>query len=143
LTNILKIDNLRSAQCGGAPVVRDATRLEPQEAQGDLSPIGSTAAEGRRRRAARSAAYRDAQARLAPYARIARQLIHYRTLRNMTQHELARAVGTSVSAVSRIESGQHPTTVQTLERFAKALGLEIDISFREPATVRGREPVFA
>jgi xanthine dehydrogenase iron-sulfur cluster and FAD-binding subunit A len=60
-----------------------------------------------------------------------------------TQEELARAVGTSVSAVSRFESGQHPTTVQTLERFAKALGLEIDISFREPATVRERERVFA
>ncbi len=96
-----------------------------------VSPIGSTAESSRRNRAARSAEYRAAQARLAPYARIAQQIIHYRTLREMTQEDLARAVGTSVPTVSRIESGQHATTVQTLKRFAEALGLELDISFRE------------
>ena len=119
-------------------MARNAIGLEAQDAP---SPVGSTAAEGARRRAARSAPYREAQARVAPYARIARQVVHYRTLRSMTQEELARAVGTSVSAVSRIESGQHPTTVHTLERFAKALGLELEIAFREPEAARGREPV--
>lgn len=95
------------------------------------SPIGSTAKSSSQQRAARSAEYRAAQARLAPYAQIARQIIHYRTLRELTQEDLARAVGTSVPSVSRIESGQHATTVQTLKRFAEALGLELDISFRE------------
>jgi DNA-binding XRE family transcriptional regulator len=75
------------------------------------SPVGSTAAAGARRRATGSAVYREAQARVAAYARIARQLIRYRTLRGMTQKELARALGLSVSAVSRIESGQHTSTV--------------------------------
>jgi transcriptional regulator with XRE-family HTH domain len=79
----------------------------------------------------RSAEYRAAQSGLAPRAQIARQLVRYRTLRGLTQEQLASLVRTSVSAVSRIESGQHPTTVQTLERFADALGLRLDISFRE------------
>ena len=54
--------------------------------------------------------------------------------------ELARAVGTSVSAVSRVGSGQHPTSVQTLERFARALEVELDVSFREPVARMFRAP---
>jgi transcriptional regulator with XRE-family HTH domain len=39
----------------------------------------------------------------------------------LTQQELAERVGTSQSVISRIESGQHPTSVTMLRRLAEAL----------------------
>jgi transcriptional regulator with XRE-family HTH domain len=38
----------------------------------------------------------------------------------LTQEQLADRMGTSHSAISRIESGQHRTSVATLERLAEA-----------------------
>jgi transcriptional regulator with XRE-family HTH domain len=47
----------------------------------------------------------------------------------LTQAELAKRVGTSHSAISRIESGQHATTVATLQRLAKGLDLRFVVGF--------------
>ena len=47
----------------------------------------------------------------------------------LTQAELASRMGTSHSAISRIESGQHPTTVTTLQRLAAALELRFVMGF--------------
>ena len=86
-------------------------------------------AEGTRRRARRSAAYRKEQTRLAPYEEIARLVIKHRMALGLTQAELARRMGTSHSAISRIESGQHATTVETLQRLAEALELRFLVGF--------------
>ncbi len=93
------------------------------------SPIGSSAAEPRRRRAAASAAYRAEWARLEPYEAIARQVITLRAQHRLSQEELAERVGTSHSQISRIESGQHRTSVETLRRVAEAFGASLVISF--------------
>jgi ribosome-binding protein aMBF1 (putative translation factor) len=93
------------------------------------SPIGSTASEGSRRRGNRSAAYREEQARLAPYEEIARIVIRRRMDLSLTQEELATRMGTSHSAISRIESGQHKTSVQTLQRLADALEMRFLMGF--------------
>ena len=69
------------------------------------SALGTPVAEGTRRRARRSAAYRKEQTRLAPYEEIARLVIKHRMALGLTQAELARRMGTSHSAISRIESG--------------------------------------
>ena len=98
-----------------------------------FSPIGDDAEAGSARRAARSAEYRAVQARWARSEHVARQIIYYRTRNGMTQADLAKKVGTSVPAVSRIESGHHETTVKTLHRFADALGLDLHVSFEERA----------
>ena len=87
-----------------------------------LSPIGSSAIEGRRRRAARSADYREEQARLAPYHALAQLIIGKRIQLGLTQEQLAHRMATSVSAVSRLESGQHRPNIQTLERVGRAFG---------------------
>ncbi len=92
-----------------------------------VSPIGTSAQEGAQRRAARSAEYRAEKERLALWEEIATQLILYRTRHGLTQADLAERVGTSHSAVSRLESGQHATNVETLRRIAKALGLTLRI----------------
>jgi transcriptional regulator with XRE-family HTH domain len=47
----------------------------------------------------------------------------------ISQEELARRVGTSKSAIVRLESGRHQTTVETLRRVAEAFGTRLVIEF--------------
>ncbi len=54
--------------------------------------------------------------RLMPFEKIARMVIQRRSERGWTQKELAERMGTSHSVISRIESGQHQTSVETLKR---------------------------
>ncbi len=93
-----------------------------------MSPVGAPVAEARRRRA-RSPEYRTAQQRLAPYEAIARFVIQRRAELGLTQEQLAGRMGTSHSAISRIESGQHRTSVATLERLAEALEARLVMGF--------------
>jgi transcriptional regulator with XRE-family HTH domain len=64
---------------------------------------------------------------------------------NMTQEEVARAMGTTQAVVARLESGRARPSTRTLERFAEATGTRLRISF-EPAArtraaaVRARRP---
>jgi ribosome-binding protein aMBF1 (putative translation factor) len=106
------------------------------------SPIGSAASEGSRRRARRSAPYREAQERLAPYEQLARIVVRRRMELGLTQEELADRMSTSHSAISRIESGQHSTSVQTLQRLAAALEMRFVMGFEHgPADKPVRELV--
>jgi transcriptional regulator with XRE-family HTH domain len=57
----------------------------------------------------------------------ARMVIRRRGKLELSQAELAKRMGTSHSAISRIESGQHPTTVPTLRRLATALDTHLVI----------------
>ena len=93
-----------------------------------VSPVGRRAAEARRRRAV-SAEYRVERERLAPYEALARLAIKLRLERNLTQREIAERMGTSHSAISRIESGRHPTSLQTIKRLAEALGVRLVVGF--------------
>lgn len=93
------------------------------------NPIGSTVKQAQRRRAGRSAAYRAEQQRLAPFEEIARIVIARRGELGLTQQQLAQRMGTSHSAISRIESGQHPSKPDTLRRLAHALELRFVIGF--------------
>ncbi len=106
------------------------------------SPVGSTVSESARRRARRDAAYRDAKAQLEPYEQLARIVIRRRMDLGLTQEELAMRMGTSHSAISRIESGQHSTSVQTLQRLAAALEMRFVMGFEHgPAEKPVRELV--
>ncbi len=93
------------------------------------SPIGATVAGARSRRARTSSAYRAEQERLAPFEELARLVIKHRAALGLSQEELAGRVGTSHSAISRIESGRHKTSVETLQRLAHALGLRLVLGF--------------
>lgn len=101
------------------------------------SPVGSTAAQASRRRAARSAEYRQQQAERAPFREIAWLLIKYRMDAGFSQQELADLVGTSHSQISRIESGRHRTNLQTLQRIATALNRNLVLGF-ETTDDKGR-----
>ncbi len=98
------------------------------------SPIGTPAAEAGHRRAKRSSAYRQAQTQLAPYEQLARIVIRRRMDLELTQEQLAKRMGTSHSAISRIESGQHGTSVQTLQRLAAALEMRFVMGFEHGPT---------
>lgn len=97
------------------------------------SPVGSSHEESMRRRM-RNPAYRAEIERLAPYEALARIVIRRRGQLGLSQAELAKRMRTSHSAISRIESGQHPTTVQTLRRLADALQTHLVVGFADDIT---------
>jgi len=53
---------------------------------------------------------------------LARELIAARVRAGLTQAELAHRMGTTQSAIARLESGAQLPSVKTLLRFAKATG---------------------
>jgi len=63
---------------------------------------------------------------------LAEALIKARAHAEMTQEEVAKAMGTTQAVVARLESGRTMPSTRTLERFAKATHTRLRISF-EPA----------
>jgi ribosome-binding protein aMBF1 (putative translation factor) len=68
---------------------------------------------------------------------LADALIRARAAADMTQEEVAAAMGTTQTVVARLESGRAMPSTRTLQRFAKATGSKLRISF-EPAPTRPR-----
>ena len=87
------------------------------------------ASEASTRRRRRDPEYRAAHERLAPYEDIARFVLMRRAAIGLTQEQLADRMGTSHSAISRIESGRHRTSIATLERLAQALEVRFVMGF--------------
>ncbi|MGH2923105.1 MAG: helix-turn-helix domain-containing protein [Solirubrobacterales bacterium] len=110
---------------------KEASRAQRSSRRKSRSPVGSPHRSEMRRRARRSAVYRAEQQRLAPYERIARLVISRRHSLNLSQKELAERMGTSHSVISRIESGQHPTSVETLRRLANAFETNLVVGFAD------------
>jgi DNA-binding XRE family transcriptional regulator len=64
-----------------------------------------------------------------------RTLAEKRAAAGISQRELARRMGTSQPAIARLERGEVDPKLSTLQRFAAAIGLEIDWRLR-PARPR-------
>lgn len=73
--------------------------------------------------------FRTEYERLAPYEELARIVIMRRSTLGLTQAELAARMGTTASAISRIESGQHATSPQTVKKLADAFGARAVLGF--------------
>ena len=73
---------------------------------------------------------REEYERLEPRFRALAELLRARLRSGMTQAELAVAMGTTRSVVSRLESGKHAPSIDTLAAAARALGCELEIRFR-------------
>ena len=71
------------------------------------------------------------------FARIAAQVAEQRHARALSQTELAALVGTTQSAIARLESGGRPPRIDTLLRIADALDCELEVELR-PRTRPGR-----
>lgn len=52
----------------------------------------------------------------------ARELIAARARAGITQAELAQRMGTTQSAIARLESGKRTPSIDTVQRYARALG---------------------
>ena len=85
--------------------------------------------------------YRAEQERLAPYEALARMVIARRIRYGLTQEKLADRMGTSESAISRLESGQHRPSVETLEKLGQAFGERIVLGFEDSSGARELAPV--
>jgi ribosome-binding protein aMBF1 (putative translation factor) len=104
-----------------------------------VSPLGDDVATAVARRRS-DPKYADVERRYEQSMAIADLVILHRTRSGMTQRELARRMGTSETAVARLESGFHLPSTETLRRVAAALGgrLTIGIEFGDgKPTTRG------
>jgi transcriptional regulator with XRE-family HTH domain len=67
----------------------------------------------------------------------------YRAELGISQKELAERVGTSHSAISRVESGRHQTSVATLQRIANGLGVRLVMGFESGPTDKPRRQLIS
>lgn len=79
----------------------------------------------------RDPAFRESYAALEGEFALAAQLIEARARAGLTQAELAERMGTSQSAVARLESGAAKPSVATLEKLARATGSKLRIALEE------------
>ena len=63
------------------------------------------------------------------------EVLKARAEAGLTQSEVAARVGTTQSAIARLESAQpkHSPSIATLQRYAKALGCKVEIRFVKDA----------
>jgi DNA-binding XRE family transcriptional regulator len=99
---------------------------------GSVGPIGEDHATSVRRRSA-TAEYRRARASLAPFEELARLFIAYRIDHDLTQEELAAAMHTSASAISRLEAGYHQPSLATLRKFGEISGRRLVVGYEDQA----------
>jgi len=82
-------------------------------------------------------AFRAAYDALEEEFALATALVRARAEADMTQEEVAKAMGTTQAVIARLESGRVMPSTRTLERFAKATQTRLRISF-EPERVGRR-----
>jgi ribosome-binding protein aMBF1 (putative translation factor) len=97
------------------------------------NPIGTTVREGAARRRARSDTYRETEQRLEPFEQLARIVIMHRARLGLSQQELAERMGTTASVISRIESGHHRVSIETVRKLAAAFQIRAVVGFEYEA----------
>ncbi len=86
-------------------------------------------------REASDTAFHEACERLRPQYEYRKALIEARIAAGLTQKELAQRMGTTQSAIARLEAGERTPTLDTLQRLAKALGISFTITAGEPLVI--------
>lgn len=75
------------------------------------------------------AAYEDVDDR----TRLLRELLGRRKGQRLSQHDVARAMGTTQSAVSELEGGGNDPRLSTLQRYARAVGARLAFQILDAA----------
>jgi ribosome-binding protein aMBF1 (putative translation factor) len=83
--------------------------------------------ENYKRKALKKPAIRTEYERLAPEFAVAKVLIAARMAAKLTQGEVAQRMGTSQSAVARMEAGRTLPSTSSLIKFARATGRKLSI----------------
>ncbi|MAG97145.1 MAG: helix-turn-helix transcriptional regulator [Alphaproteobacteria bacterium] len=86
-----------------------------------------TALSTLKRRAMKNPEIRKAYEDLAPEYDLAAQLIDARVKAKMTQEQVAKAMHTTQSVISRLESGKVDPTSNTIRRYAEAVGAKMRV----------------
>lgn len=84
-------------------------------------------------------AYRKEYDALEEEFALAAEVAKARNRAGLSQADLARRMKTTQSTIARLESGRGRPSTRTLDRFAKATGHRLKISF-EPVRKRSRGP---
>lgn len=71
--------------------------------------------------------------------KLAGELVELRRASGLSQTQLAARMGTSQSAIARLEAGDADLRLSTLERYAAALGREVRVDLRVSRTERRSE----
>ena len=87
--------------------------------------------------------FRDAYARADDEFKLIEALVQARSAASLTQSELARRLGTTQSAIARLEGGRVSPSFATLRRYAEATGMRLVVGLAPAvdgtgATVRSR-----
>ena len=64
--------------------------------------------------------------------RLIETLVHARTKAKLSQAELAKRIGTTQSAIARLEGGGVSPSLSTLRRYAEATGAKLQINLITP-----------
>jgi transcriptional regulator with XRE-family HTH domain len=89
--------------------------------------VGRTLQEFRRELEERDPAFAAESARVASVVALANAVTIGRARRDWTQDQLAAEMGTTKSAISRLESGRHQPGIDTLQRLANVLEMSFVI----------------
>jgi DNA-binding XRE family transcriptional regulator len=74
--------------------------------------------------------FTEAYEALAPEYALVNQMLRARAKAGLTQDAVAERMGTTKSAISRLESaGKHAPSITTLKRYADAVGYELEVKF--------------
>ena len=74
------------------------------------------------------------------FGAIAQQVAERRAARGLSQRELAHRVGTTQSAIARLESGGRPPRIDTLLRIADALECDLHVELAPRAETTRENP---
>lgn len=88
-------------------------------------------------REARDSEFRSVRAALRPNYEFRRALIGARLAAGLTQADLAARLGTTQSAIARMESGSMLPSVETLCRLATVLGVRFEIAPHAGLAIHG------
>jgi DNA-binding XRE family transcriptional regulator len=80
------------------------------------------------KKAATRRGFTEAYEALEPEYQVIRQLLKARTRAGLTQDAVAERMGTTKSAISRLEAaGKHAPSLTTLRRYAEAVGCNLQV----------------
>jgi ribosome-binding protein aMBF1 (putative translation factor) len=105
---------------------------EPAPEPGNDASASLPVMPGFREMALRRSADAQAARMAGERGRLVRELAEQRQAAGLSQTEVAARMGTSQSAVARLESGTADVRASTLERYAAAVGSEITWKLNRP-----------
>ncbi|MCY3852821.1 MAG: helix-turn-helix transcriptional regulator [Gammaproteobacteria bacterium] len=82
--------------------------------------------------------FREEYARVDEEYALIEALIRARAAANLTQTELAQRLGTTQSAVARLEGGRVSPSIATLRRYAEATGTRLTVGLIPVPEAKGR-----